>query len=321
MTNFLKGKNVLVTGGSGFVGTNLITRLLELGANVTGTYNKNLPQVQTDIIRWCKVDLTDKESCHFVTLDQDYVFMCAANTSGAAVMENTPLVHVTPNVIMNSLMLEQAYVNKVKKFIFLSSNCVYPYADFPLAEEHCTGEFFHKYFFVANMKRFSEILCQMYSEKIKNPMTCIVVRPSNIYGPYDDFEWETSHSTPALIRKVIERQDPIIVWGDGNAQKDLIYISDFIDGLISVTEKVNNFDIINLASGKSYSIKETLNIILKTEHYDEANIIFDETKPTMIPKRLISIEKAKRELNFNPKISLSEGILETIKWYRDKCGL
>jgi len=132
----------------------------------------------------------------------EYVFMCAANTSGAAVMDKTPLAHVTPNVVMNTLMLDAAYSAKVRKFLFISSNTVYPAVDHPVAEDEMVpGDLFEKYFCVGWMKQFTEILCRMYAEKIRTPMQMVVVRPANIYGPDDDFEWETSHVLPALIRK------------------------------------------------------------------------------------------------------------------------
>ena len=242
--------------------------------------------------------------------------MCAANTSGAAVMEKTPLAHVTPNVLMNTSMLDAAYTCGVQKFLFISSTTVYPLSDIPLKETDSNGEFFDKYFCVGSMKMFSESLCKMYSTKIKNPVTTIIVRPGNMYGDYDDFEWETSHSTAALVRRVVERHNPIEVWGDGSDIKDITYISDFIDGLSLAMEKMEKFDIVNLAGGKSYSIKETLDMMLKVDNYKDAKIVYDATKPVMIPKRYIDISKAQNLLGFNPKVSLEEGLTKTIQWYR-----
>ena len=183
-----KNAKVLITGGAGFVGSNLINYLLDLGANVTATYHINPPQIKNKKINWFKGDLTSSDFCTTICKDQEIVFMCAANTSGASVMTETPLVHVTPNVVMNSYMLESAHKAKVQKFVFISSNTVYPLSDFPLKEEDSIGELFDKYFCVGSMKRFSEILCEMYSKKIKNPMTTIIVRPGNLYGDYDDFD-------------------------------------------------------------------------------------------------------------------------------------
>jgi GDP-L-fucose synthase len=121
-----EGKRVLVAGGTGFVGVNLINRLLSLGANVRATIHRKDPVILDERIEYVRCDLTRMEDCKKVVSDMDYVFLCAASTSGAAVIQSTPLVHVTPNIVMNAQMLEAAYFAKVKKFIWLSSNAAYP---------------------------------------------------------------------------------------------------------------------------------------------------------------------------------------------------
>ncbi len=312
-TNYFKNKKVLVAGGAGFVGTNLIKKLLEIGVKVRAIDIKEL-QIQDDRVEYLQGDLTKKEDCQKAVKDIEYVFMLAANTSGAAVMEKTPLVHVTPNIIMNSLMLESAYEAGVKKFLFHSSNTVYPVLDRPAKEEDMKyGDVFSKYYFVAWMKQFSEVLCEMYT-KIKNPMKTVVTRPANIYGPYSGFDPETSHVIPALIRRVVKRENPLIVWGDGNDIKDFIYIDDLIEGDLLAMEKIDNFEPINIASGQSYTIKDVLRAILEADNYQDAEIVFDVSKPTMIPKRLIDNYKAKELLGFEAKTPLAEGIKKTVDW-------
>lgn len=321
MTDFFENKRVLVAGGSGFVGTNLAKRLVSLDANVRATIHKKPPVFDTQGVEYITCDLTKKEDCKKATQGIDYVFMCAANTSGAAVMEKTPLVHVTPNVLMNSLMLEASYEAEVKKFLFISSNTVYPVVNHAVKEgEMAFTGLFEKYFCVGWMKIFAEILCKMYAEKIKNPMKTVVVRPGNIYGPYDDYEWETSHVLPALMRKVIERHSPLEVWGDGSDVKDFIYVDDFVEGLLLAMEKIETFDPINLASGKPISVKQAVQIILDSDNYSDTKIKFDTSKPTMIPLRLIDVSKAKRLLDFEAKTSFEDGIKNTIKWYKEKKG-
>ena len=148
-------------------------------------------------------------------------------------------------------------------------------------------------------------------------MATIIVRPGNLYGPYDKFDIEKSKVIASLIRKVVEKQNPINVWGDGEDLKDFLYIDDFIDGLNKIVFDLNEFDIINLASGKGITIKEILNLIIELESAESLKVEFDKSKPTMIPKRLINISKAKKLLNFNPKIEMKEGLYNTIKWYRE----
>lgn len=323
--NYFKDKNVLVAGGSGFIGTNLTKRLSDIGANVLSTYFTKEPRIVPDTIpdniTYLKCNFLSPEECKNAVKDQEYVFMCAANTSGAAVIASTPLVHVTPNIIMNSQMLEASHSAEVKKFIFISSNAAYPPSGnrFVKEDEMFNGDPYDTYFGVGWMKRYTEILCKLYSEKLKNPMKTVVVRPSNIYGHYDDFDFATSHVMAATIRKVIERHNPIEIWGDGNDIRDLIYIDDFIDGLLLAAERIDvyKYDPINIAYGKGYSIKEILQMTLDIDGYNNAKIVYNSSKPSMIPIRLIDIEKSEKLLGFKPKIDIREGIKRTIDWYRN----
>lgn len=315
-----ENKKVLVAGGTGFVGVNLINRLLSLGADVRATVHNKPAVIDDDRVEYITCDLMEKEDCRRATEGVDCVFMCAANTSGAAVMAKTPLVHVTPNILMNTLLLDAAYSAGVKKYLFISSNTVYPAVDHPVTEEEMVpGDVFEKYFCVAWMKQFTEVLCRMYAEKIPRPMKTVVVRPANIYGPHDDFEWETSHVLPALMRKVVERHDPIQVWGDGNDVKDFIYIDDFIDGMLLAMERIENFEPINIASAVPCTIKQALQAMLEADGYTDARISFDASKPTMIPIRLIDASMARRVLGFEARTPMAEGLKRTIQWYRQVC--
>lgn len=317
MNQFFEKKKVLVTGGAGFVGTNVILKLLERGAKVRATFHQRPPQIKNSSVEFIKTDLTKPSDCKKVVKGMDFVFMCSANTSGAAVTENTPLLHVTPNVIMNALMLEAAHRSGVQKFLYISSNAIYPVTDYPVKEEDMNYKFYEKYFPVSWMKVFTEKMCEMYATKIKNPMATVVVRPGNIYGPYDDFEWETSHVLPALVRKVVERHNPLEVWGDGKDIKDFIYVEDFVEGLLLAMEKMRTFDQINISNGKPVQLMRALKAMLKIDNFKDAKIVFNNSKPSMIPFRLINNSKAKKILGFRPKITLEEGLTKTIKWYRD----
>jgi len=166
------------------------------------------------------------------------------------------------------------------------------------------------------MKRFCEAVCEMYSTKIKTPMQTVVVRPANIYGPMDNFDFETSHVLPALIRRIIERHNPISVWGDGKDIKDFIYIDDFIEGILMAMQRINGFDVVNIASGNQYLLSDLIEIIIRLDGYDNAQIIYDTSKPTMIPKRLIDPSKAKNMLGFRANTPIEEGLKKTMDWYR-----
>jgi GDP-L-fucose synthase len=239
-------------------------------------------------------------------------------TSGAAVIEETPLVHLTPNLVMNSLMLEAAYAAGVRKVVFISSNTVYPLTDYAVKETDATNVFYEKYFIVGWMKRFSEIMCEMYAKKIKKPMSTIVLRPANIYGPNDDFEWQTSHVLPALMRKVIERHSPLEVWGDGKDVKDFIFVEDFIEGIILSLEKLDGFHILNIASGQGYVLNDLLRIMLELEGYNDANVVYNSSKPSMIPIRIINSSLAEETLGFKARTNIRDGLRLTMDWYRAK---
>lgn len=314
----LKDKKILVTGAAGFLGTNIVRELMARGATIRGTIHRKPPQIHNENIEFLTADLTRKEDCAQACKDMDYVVMAAASTAGAGVMDKNPLALVTPNVVMNTLMLEAAYEAGVKKFVFISSNAVYPPVDYAVKEEEMMSEPpFEKYYPISWMKRFGEILCETYTTKIKKPMLTIVLRPANMYGPFDNFDWETSHMVPALIRKVIERMNPLEVWGDGTEIKDLIYVEDFVRGLLLALEKVEIYEPLNIGTGIPVSVNDVLNTALRVDNYTSAKISYNISKPIMIGKRMLDVSKAEQLLGFRATTSLRDGILKTISWSRE----
>ncbi|NDH67969.1 MAG: NAD-dependent epimerase/dehydratase family protein, partial [Gammaproteobacteria bacterium] len=240
-----------------------------------------------------------------------------ANTSGAAMITTSPMIHVTPNILINSKMLEAAYDAGVEKFIWLGSTVAYPNSDQPMKEDQLMdGEPFDKYYYAGWAKRFMEVLCRMYGEKLTRPMTTIVLRPTNVYGPMDDFEFATSHVIPALIRKSIERWDPIEVWGDGSEVRDAIYVDDMVEAMILAAAKLNQYSVINIGLGKGHSVRELLSLITELDGYANANITYNASKPTMIPVRLVDTAKAESLLGFRASVDIREGLSRTIEWYR-----
>tara|TARA_B100000902_G_C26999731_1_gene759264 strand:- start:18 stop:770 length:753 start_codon:yes stop_codon:yes gene_type:complete len=248
----------------------------------------------------------------------DYVFMCAANTSGAAIMKKNPLVHLNDNVIMNNNSLNSAYQNKVKKFIFISSSVVYPVTKNAVSENDVNDIFFEKYHIAASMKRFAEKTCYIYSNKLNKPMKTLIVRPGNLYGDFDKFDLEKSHVIPALIKKIDKSSKVLNVWGDGKDIKNFIYIKDFIDGVILATK--SNLQVVNIANNTSCTLNEIIQHLLVI-FKKKLLIKNDLTKPSMIPVRKISINLAKKKLRFRNKYSLKEGLKKTVEWYKSNQSL
>jgi len=310
---------VLVTGATGLVGTNLVKRLLSQGANVRATLHRRAPTVVDDRIEYINVDLTQGEDCKRAVDGQKFIFHCSANTSGAATMTYTPLAHVTPNVLMNTQMLEAAYEAGAEKLMWLSSTSGYPpYGGQPTKEEEMSeGEPDDAYFFVGWMKRFTEALCRMYGEKLAKPMTTIVLRPTNVYGPNDDYEPETSHVTAALIRKVVERHQPLEVWGTGDDVRDIIYVDDMVDAMVMAMEKVESYTALNIGLGQAFTIKEILKTIMEVDGYDDAEVVFNPARPSMAPIRVVDVGKAERLIGFRAGTDLRSGLAKSVKWYRD----
>ena len=311
-----ENKNILVAGANGFVGINLLHKLSDTGANLFGTiHSKRSFQTSGEVtLREC--DLSTSAGCDEATKDIDYVFMCAANSSGAGVMEKTPLVHLTPNLLMNAQMLEAAYANGVSKFCFISSNTVYPPVEHPVLEDEASYDFFEKYYIVGWMKRFSEIMCEMYSDKIQKPMDVLVVRPGNLYGPFDKFTKSESKVIASLIRKAVEGQNPLEVWGDGHDIKDFLYVDDFVEGMIAAFRSPNITGPVNIASGVEVTIREVIKIILKITENSDGKVSFDASMPSMIPVRRISISKIKSSTGWEPSTDLRSGLEKTINWYK-----
>ena len=301
---------ILVVGGSGFIGINLINKLRKKNKLISTHFKqKKIKKIKNVTYHWG--DLKKYSFCEKITKNIDTLYMCAAVSSGARVMEENPMIHVNDNIIMNINILKAASKNKVKKFIFISSNTVYPVSKKKMSENHLNYNLFYKYFNVGWMKIFSEKLCEMYKSK----MIIIIVRPSNLYGPFDKFDKYKSKVIPSLIRK-FEKDEIIEIWGDGKDYKDFLYIDDFIDGLISTVKKIKKFCIINISSGKSISLSIIINFLIKFYKKNNNDIKYNKLMPSMIPFRRIDNKKFLKLNNFKFKDSIQSGLVKTIKWYR-----
>ena len=313
--------NILICGATGFIGRNLVNTLSKNKRyQVYAVSHKepsfDVPNASNKVI-WCNSDLTSGDSLEKILSDKDIVIQAAATTSGAKDIVNSPYLHVTDNAIMNSLLLRQAMESKVKHFIFFSCTVMYQNSDVPLKENdwNQNDEIYHKYFGVANTKIYIEKMLEFYSRISSLKTTAI--RHSNIYGPYDKFDFERSHVCGATISKTLTANDELLIWGSGEEERDLLYIDD----LVEFVEKVINnqkekFRIYNCGSSEKISINDLVLKIMKQGKKD-LNIKHDLTKPTIKTNLLLDCELAKQEIGWTARTSLEDGVSKTISWWEE----
>lgn len=310
--------NYLIAGATGLMGTIALSRLSSLsGVNIRAVYHQRQPRIFAENISYVKADLRNLDDCKRVVEGIDYVFMFATVLSTAPVMAKNPVSHITTNMIMNAQILEASYFAGVKKFLWLSSSTGYPQKEGLIKEEDMfEADPPDKYFSVGWMSRYTEVLCRMYATKLKKIMPTVILRPTTIYGEYEDFHFETCHVLPALIRRVIERQKPIEVWGAGENKRDLIYADDMFDACLLAFEEVDIFDIFNIGFGEQYSINELLKMILEIDNYDNAEVVHNLSRSSAISERSIDITKAKETFGFRAKTPIRVGIAKVIECYK-----
>lgn len=312
-------KKIIVTGATGFIGTNLVKRLISGGLQVIGTWHSRKPLLKHENLKWVKCDLSIREDCEkLMDCGADGIVMTAAFVGGAEKLLSEPMSFVTDTTVMNLYVLEAAYRTGIKNVIYISSGMVYPVSRKPLSEEQgLEGHPFEKHFFGGWSRRYSEVVCSMYAKRVYSPMNITVLRIENLYGPYDSYQWEKSHVVAALIRKAVERMNPLEVWGDGKDYKDFLYIDDLMDAIVLAMENMGDFQVYNIASGTNYTVNELLHIILQCSNYEDATIVYNASKPTMNPYKILNIDKARNCLGFKAKTGIVEGIHRTVEWYRN----
>jgi len=209
-------------------------------------------------------------------------------------------------------MLDACYKNKVNSIIYFGSTTGYPNTESEMKEEDMfIGDPFDAYFSVGWMKRYTEVVMRLYAEKLKL-MNCTVLRLSNVYGPYDKFDLQTSHVLPAMVRKFCDKLFPLEIWGDGEDSRDLIYIDDVVSAVVKCLD-INGYNVYNLGYGSNHTVNEIVKILSEINNVNP-EIKYIKGKPKMIKKRTISINKIKQELQFEPTIGVKEGLIKTSDW-------
>ena len=266
-----------------------------------------------------ELDLTSQAATDiFFKLEKpEFVFLAAAKVGGIMANSKYPAEFIYNNLTIETNIIHASYVNKAKKLLFLGSSCIYPkYAPQPIKEEYLLGgklESTNGPYAVAKIAGIK--MCQAYNRQYNTNF--ISVMPTNLYGPNDNFDLETSHVLPALIRRFHEAKqagkEEVIVWGTGEPKREFLHVDDLADACIYLMKNYNDSEIINIGTGQDVSLKELANIIKEIIGY-QGEIKWDKSKPDGTPRKLLDITRL-YNLGWQHKISLAEGIKDTYNWY------
>jgi len=299
--------NVLITGGTGLIGRQVVEILCDAGAYVRVV---SLDDIRVDdrAEHICG-DLMDFDFCKEVTRDMDFVFHIAGIKGSIEVTKKKPASFFVPLLMFNTNVLEACRINKVKKVVYTSSIGAYASAEVFRETENLDGPPMDM--FPGWAKRMAELQIQAYKTQygLEN---FAVVRPCNVYGPGDNFDPDNAMVIPTLMYRIYRKEDPVVVWGDGSAIRDFAYSRDIAEGVILALYHGTHSSFVNLGSGKGYSIRELVETL---RSFIDFNYFFDAGKPSGFPRRVMDISLAKKTIGYNPTTALRDGLKQTWEWY------
>ena len=308
MASFWQGKRVVVTGGAGFLGSFVVQQLQAKGCR------------DVFVPRSREYDLVQMEAVHRLYEDTrpDVVIHLAARVGGIGANQANPGRFFYDNLMMGSQLIEVGRQRHLKKFIAIGTICAYPkFAPIPFKEDDIwTGYPEETNAPYGLAKKMMLVQSQAYRQQYG--FNSIVLFPVNLYGPRDNFDLETSHVIPALIRKCAEARDAgssdIVLWGDGTPTREFLYVEDAAEGILLAAEEYNDSAPLNLGTGEEVTIN-SLAITVADELGYRGCITWDKTKPNGQPRRCLDVSRIKRAIGFEAKHSLREGLKKTIQWY------
>lgn len=318
MRNYWKNKRVLVTGGSGFIGSHVVEFLLNEGAIVSITTKsgelKNIGHIKNEV-RVINCDLTDFQAAVDACKKQAIVLNLASRVAGIQFNKDHPATMFGDNVTIVKNMMEAAFNNDVERFLITSSACVYA--------RHCTIPTPETEGFLDDpeptnlgygwAKRVAELFGRFYH--MEHGMKVAIARPYNAYGPRDTFDPEISHVIPGIIKRVLDGDDPLVVWGSGRQTRSFLYVEDFARGLLATTEKYPAADPVNIGTDEEVTIEDLAKMIVEISG-KKTTIKFDTSKPDGQPRRNCDTKKALEKTGFKAQIKLEDGLERTIAWYK-----
>jgi len=296
---------VYVAGNTGLVGSAIVRMLHRKGyTNILST-----PSSHFDLRRQDDVERFFKNN------EPEYVYLAAAKVGGIVANRDYPAHFIYDNLMIQSNIIHAARKFGVKKLLFLGSSCIYPkMCEQPIKEEYLlTGllEPTNDAYAIAKIAGIK--MCQAY--RTQYGFNAISLMPTNLYGPNDNFDLETSHVLPALIRKFDAAQDEVTLWGDGSPMREFLHVDDLADACFTAMLKYNEPEPLNVGTGEDVKISELADIIADVVGF-RGNISWDTSKPNGTPRKVLNVDKIK-SLGWEPKITLEEGIKSTYEWYKD----
>ncbi len=305
MRNFWKNKKVLLTGGSGFLGSKLAQQLRKLGVDPL------IPRSKTD-------DLRNRQVAKRVVKGIDIVIHAAGNVGGIGYNRQHPGTLFFDNLMMGVQLMEEARQAGVAKFVAIGTICAYPkYTPVPFKESEIWNGYPEETNAPYGLAK-KMLLVQSQSYRQEFGFNSIFLLPVNLYGPGDNFDPSSSHVIPALIKKFIDAKennsDSVTVWGTGKATREFLYVDDCAKGIIKAAENYNKSDPVNLGSSFEISIKDLADLIRDLTGY-KGKIIWDSSKPDGQPRRKLDTKKAEAEFNFKSTTAFEDGLKKTIDWY------
>lgn len=317
MVIFIMKNEILVCGGTGFIGKNLILYLLKNKKNIIhATYFKSKPFLKSKNINWIKVDLRKNSQVKRIMKNYEFVYQCAAFTAGVKEMKENPFGFISDNIIMNNYIIQQAALSKVSHLFFFSCTVMYHNSKKKLSEYdyNPNAKIHPTYFGISKLKVYIETLCDFYSKNSNTKFTAL--RHSNIYGPHDKFFNTKSHFMAAMISKSIKakKNDIIDIWGSGSEKRDFLHIDDLLSAINLIQRKQQKkFEVFNVCYGQQYSIKNIIDIMIRSNVINN-KVIYLKDKPTIKVDILVNYKKLNKFTGWKPKIKIESGIVKTKRW-------